>query len=399
MLFWEKRVYADAAAGTPISKESKKELERLLELYGNPGALHKEALEAKYELERARATIAYSIGAHADEIIFVGSGTEGNNLAIAGVLRPLLRTNGTLHAITSAIEHQSILEPLRALKREGLKLTELSVDKEGLVSPEALAESITKKTAFVSIQLVNSEIGTIEPIKALVKEARRAHLLFHTDASQAPLWLPINVEKLGVDLMTLDAQKVGGPKGIGALYVRRGTSLEPIIRGGGQEKELRSGTESVALAGAFAVALRSAQRNIAERVEKVSRVRNYLIEEIRVLLPEAVINGPISQGDALATGLSKASPLRVANNLNVSIPGLDGEMATVALDSEGIAVSTRSACTTGEEGPSHVIQALGVSTELEQGAIRITLLPSATERDARRIARTLVKVTQQYRIL
>lgn len=396
MLFWKKRIYADAAAGTPPSKESRRELERLLNLYSNPSALHREALEAKYALEQARKTIADSIDAHADEIIFVGSGTEGNNLGIQGVLRPLLRTHGTLHAITSRIEHQSVLGPLRALKKEGLKLIELPVDTEGLVSPKALSQALTKKTVFVSIQLVNSEIGTIEPIKALVKEARRqgdalaaglskaSPLVFHTDASQAPLWLPINVEKLGVDLLTLDGQKIEGPKGVGALYVRRGTPLEPIVRGGTQERGLRGGTENVPLIGAFAVALREAQEGVGERAEKISAVRNELLKEIERLIPKAQRNGP-----SLAN--------RVANNINISIPGLDGETAVIALDSEGIAVSTRSACTTGKEEPSYVIQALGITKELAKGAIRITLLPDATHSDAHSIARALAKVAKRYR--
>src|SRR3989338_4460683 len=233
MNLFKKRVYADAAAATPVSARSQRELIRLLSLYGNAGALHKEGVDAKKELERARSSIAASVGAHADEIVFTASGTEANNLALHGLLRPMLLQDGEVHAITCAIEHQSVLEPPRALEREGLYVTTLDVDKEGLVDPEALREALNEETALVSIQLVNSEVGTIEPVRELAKNHRRANqykgrsfvtkdrpLYFQTDASQAPLWVDINVEKLGVDLMTLDAQKVLGPKGIGALYIR-----------------------------------------------------------------------------------------------------------------------------------------------------------------------------------
>src|SRR3990167_7851782 len=220
-MFWNKRIYADAAAATPISARSQRELMRLLSLYGNAGALHKEGVEAKKELEKARKSIADSIGAHADEIVFTASGTEANNLAPQGLLRPMLLQDGEVHAITCAIEHQSVLEPLRALEREGLYVTTLEVNKEGLVDPEALRGALNDETALVSIQLVNSEVGTIEPVRELIKVLRKndkknlpagRRVYFHTDASQAPLWVDINVERLGVDLMTLDAQKMLRPK-------------------------------------------------------------------------------------------------------------------------------------------------------------------------------------------
>src|SRR3989344_400426 len=224
-MFWfKKRIYADAAAATPISARSRREPGRLLSLYGNAGALPKERGGAKKELEKARKSIADSIGAHADEIVFTASGTEANNLALHGLLRPMLLADGEVHAITCAIEHQSVLEPLRALEREGLYVTTLEVNKEGLVDTEALRGALNEETALVSIQLVNSEVGTIEPVREIIKVLRKndkknlpagRQVYFHTDASQAPLWVDINVERLGVDLMTLDAQKVLGPKGIG----------------------------------------------------------------------------------------------------------------------------------------------------------------------------------------
>jgi cysteine desulfurase len=382
----------DAAAATPLSKRSRDELLRLLDVYGNAGGLHKEAVAAKTEMEQARKTIAASIGAHPDEIIFTASGTEGNNLAIEGVIRPLLRQHGALHAITLSIEHQSVLEPFRALKAEGLSTTEMPVDAHGLVSPDALKEAISDTTVFISIQLVNSEVGTIEPIKEIIKIVRKFRqnrtlpLYVHTDACQAPLWIDMKVEALGIDLMTLDAQKVQGPKGVGALYIKRHTGIEPVIRGGVQEFGLRGGTPNVPLCGAFAVAFEDAQKEVKERMQKVAAIRDYCFDEIKKHIPETIVNGPPIESAA-----------RVANSLNISIPGLEAQMAVIALDAEGVAASTRSACTIGNDEPSHVIKALGVPRELAGTAIRLTFLPSATKVEALFVAEALVKVAQRYK--
>jgi cysteine desulfurase len=396
-MFWkqrakEARIYADAAAATPLSPAARAELARLLELYGNPSALHKEALAAREELEQARASVAASIGAHADEIVFTSGGTEGNNLAIYGALRPLLK-NGPVHAIVSSIEHPSVLEPLYALQEEGLELTELPVSETGRVSPEDVRDAITERTAFVSVQFVNSEVGTIEPIKEIAKEIRHVKkmrelrpLYFHCDASQAPLWKTVNVEKLGVDMLVLDGQKISGPKGVGALYIRRGATLVAQQLGGGQERGLRSGTENVALAGSFAVALAEAQATNDANAAQVSVVRNFLLQEILKVLPDAQVNGAI--GDE-----------RVANNVHISIPHLDGEMAVIALDALGVAASTRSACDASEEEPSHVLVAMQLPPKRIKGAIRLTLLPSATKSDAIAIVKALQEVAQRYRIM
>lgn len=399
-LFRRRRVYADAAAATPMSPQARRELLRLLPLAGNPSALHQEGVAAARELAAARQTIARAIGAHADEIVFTASGTEANNLALMGALRPLMRsacehqmfTNTEnkkikVHAITTTIEHASVLEPLRVLARNGLRVTEVGVSREGILDLDAFAEAIRPETALVSVQLVNSEVGAIEPLREVAKAIRKQGrtLLFHTDASQAPLWLPLNVEKLGVDLMTLDAQKVLGPKGIGCLYVRRGVELEPIVWGGKQEGGLRAGTENLPLAGAFAVALAEARRGAPRRAARTAAARDYLWREIKRLIPDAILNGP------------SLGPERVANSLNISIPGLEAQMAVVALDALGIAVSTRSACSAGDPEPSHVIAALGLPEELAGTAIRITLLPSATRAECRRIAAALAEAARRYR--
>jgi len=397
MIWSRKRIYADAAAATPLSPRAAAELVRLLAVYGNPSALHKEALAAKEALTTARGIVADTIGAHADEIIFTSGGTEGNNLALGGVLRPLRKQHHSVHAVTSSIEHSSVLEPLRALREEGCALTEVPVSTAGRVSVEEVASAITDTTVLVSVQFVNSEIGTVQPIRDIAKEIRRVRkeraaashgepalpLYFHCDASQAPLWKSIQVEKLGADLLVLDGQKILGPKGVGALYVRRGVALEVLQLGGGQERGLRSGTENVPLAGAFAVALQDAQHAVADNIVRVAEVRNFLLQEIMQRL-DVVVHGAV--GDE-----------RVVNNLNFSVPGLNGEMAVIALDALGIAASTRSACDSGDEAPSHVLTALGLDQKMMQSALRLTLLPSATKAEARRIAAALAEVAKRYK--
>ncbi len=387
-MFWKKRIYADAASSTPLSRRAKKELVRVLELYGNPGALHAEALLAKKEIDRARAAVAKAIGAHADEIVFVASGTEANNLAITGTLGPRLTLGEKLSAVTSVVEHQSVLAPLNALEREGLVLAVADVEPNGYLFPNAVAEAMRADTALVSVQLINSEIGAVQSVRDIAKAIRRGKVqpLFHVDASQAPLWYELKVEALGVDMMTLDAQKIGGPKGVGCLYIKRGTLIDPIIWGGGQEHGKRAGTENAPLIAAFATALVDAQSGAAKRAKKVAAVRDYLWAEIKKLLPDAVLHGP-----------DLDSWNRAPNNLNFSIPGLDGQMCVVAMDAAGIAISTRSACSTDDEEPSYVLLALGVDKKTAAEAVRITLLPDATAGEARRIAQALAEIANRYR--
>jgi len=396
----QNRIYADAAAATPLSSRARKELVRLLGLYGNPGGLHAEAYAAKQELAHARETVATAIGGHADEIIFTASGTEANNLALQGVLRPLLAKHGEVGVLTSKIEHASVLEPLRALEREGAYVTELEVDEQGMVSVDALKDAVTDETALISIQLINSEVGTIQPIKEIVKMVRQVRTLrqaqgkkqneevlplcLHTDASQAPLWMRLQVESLGVDMLTIDGQKIYGPKGVGGLYVRRGVPLEPLLWGGMQEGGYRAGTENVPLVGSFAVSLADAQARVDVHTAHTTEVRDYLRDLLKKTFPDAQIHGAFGKE-------------RVANNVNVSIPGLPGEMAVIALDKEGVAASTRSACSTGEETISHVLEALGISQKTALEAVRITLLPSATKRDARHIVKALERIARVYR--
>jgi cysteine desulfurase len=391
------RIYADAAAATPLSRLARREVARSLGLYGNPGALHKEAIAAKQALDAARAGIAGAIGAHPDEIVFTASGTEANNLAILGTLGPRLRLGEELSAVTSVIEHQSVLAPLRALEREGLALSLVDVQQDGLVFPNAVPDAMRADTALVYIQLVNGEMGAVQPVRDIAKAMRRAQTgaLLHADASQAPLWMDLKVEKLGADMVTLDAQKIMGPKGIGCLYIRRGTLIDPVIWGGGQEKGRRAGTENAPLAAGFAAALKEAQSGAARRARRAAAVRDFLWQEIVKAFPGAILHGPSLEGGGAQAG-ERQRGHRAPNNLNFSIPGLDGQMCVIAMDAAGVAMSSRSACSTDDDEPSYVVAALGAPPETTREAVRITLLPDATKAQARRIAQALREIATRY---
>lgn len=360
---WRKGVYADAAGGVPP--------------HASPSALHHEGVLAARALLRARAEVAKAIGAHPDEIVFVSGSTEANNW---------VATQAKSNAVCLATEHVSVLEPLRARGA----LLEVGVNSEGLVNREELLAAVRPDTALVSVQLVNSEVGSVQPIRDIAKALKRQYptLLVHTDATQAIEWLPIDMQKIPVDLMTLGE----------ALYIRRGVALKPLLLGGGQERGLRAGTPNVPAAEIFARWLHEAQQDVETRAERVAAVRDYCWAEIKKLLPDAILNGPnCYQGDTLLTS-SKVSPCRrVANNLNISIPGLEAQMAVIALDALGVAASTRSACDVGSEEPSHVIRALRVPRELAGTAIRFTFLPDFSRREARRVAVALKEVAERYR--
>lgn len=388
-MFTQRRVYVDAAAATPLTPLARKRLMQLLDVYGNPGAIHAEGVAAAQQLAVGRQEIANALEAHPDEIVFTASGTEANNLALFGVM-----AEKSGHAITTAIEHPSVLEPLRRMEGEGMVVTYLPVDEHGLLDLEALEESISEKTKLISISIINSEIGVLQDVRAIAKlvraerkkrtlrQAQGNPIYFHIDASQAPLWIRLRVEALGCDLLTLDAQKIGGPKGIGLLYVKRGTNVSAHILGGGQEQGIRSGTENVALIGSFAAALSQAQAQCEENTKRIAPVRDYLLEQIQHILPAALANGSMEQ--------------RVANNLNVSIPGLMGERAIIALSAYGISASTRSACAAKDEDLSHVLLALGVGPVRAREAMRFTMLPTATKREMDRVVAGLSKAYALY---
>lgn len=387
-----KRIYLDNAAATPIDGDVLKLVTVTAKKYpGNPSALHREGVEARRVLESARTTIADSMGAHTDEIIFTSTATESNNMAIVGVVREA-KAKGiiTPHIIASTIEHPSVLEVLRALPQEGVRVDYVPVDSRGIVNLKELRKLITKDTILISIMYANNEIGVIEPIRDIAREVRHArkafnsaYPYFHTDAAQATNYLDMNVARLGVDLMTISSGKIYGPRGIALLYVRRGTEMGAFMYGGSHEGRRRPGTEAVALAVGFAEALKLAEKIKPKESLRVIKLRNMLAEKILKKISGVEING-----DLVHT---------LPNILNVSIDGCEGEALVIYLDAEGIAVSGRSACMSSENGPSHVILALGKAGESVAGAIRFSLGRETKQEDIKKVLHELPRIVELLR--
>lgn len=366
-----KRIYLDYASVTPIDNRVQKEYEKYSSIeYANPSSLHTEGVQAKKVMDASRKQIAELIHGHTDEITFTASGTEANNLAIVGVVEKIIadgKKYADLHIITSVIEHASVLEPIRMLEKKGVQVTYVPVDKDGIIDLHVLKTSLKPHTVLVSIMMVNNEIGTIQPlydIAKLVRHARKENIIaagfpyLHTDACQAPLYLPLDVRSLGVDLLTLDAQKMYGPRGNGLLWTRRGTEVVPIISGGGQEKGLRSATPHVASIAAFAKAFSVAAAEQSKEAKRIQDLRTYFIRELQKIEAGIVLNGHAEK--------------RIANNVNVSIPGIDNEFYLLQLDAKGIACSTKSSCLRDED-ESYVIKALGADSDRARNSLRFTL--------------------------
>ena len=361
-------VYLDHAASTPIDSTV---LAAMLPFFGaefgNPSSLHASGRRANRAIARARQGVARVVSAEPDEIVFTGSGTESDNLAILGGAR-----GAGDHVVISAIEHKAVIESARRLKREGFTVSIVPVDRDGLVSVERCLALVTPRTVLVSIMYANNEIGTVEPIKeigAAIREKRAANSypIFHTDACQAAGYLTLDVRSLGVDLMTLNGSKLYGPKGIGMLYRRRGVELNPVIVGGEQEGGLRSGTESVPLIVGFSEALGRADSMRESEAVRLSALRDYFIARILREVPGALLNGHRQR--------------RLPNNVHISIPDVEGESLLLMLDDQGIAASTGSACSARDLKPSHVLAAIGQSEDLMHGSVRFSLGRS-TDRQA-----------------
>lgn len=356
-----KKIYLDYAATTPVNKKVMSAMSKYWSVYfANPSSIHSMGVTAKVALQKSRKVISELINGHEREIIFTSGGTEANNLAIFGLINSVRkegRKYSDIHLITTEIEHSSIYECFKELESRGAKIDYLKVDEFGFVNPKDLREMIKPETLMVSIGYANSEIGVVQPIKELIKETRycRKELnrekvslpYFHIDASQGGLYLNINVEELGVDLMTLDAQKMYGPKGVGMLFVRDGIKIEPILFGGGQEGSRRSGTENVPLIVGMTSAFEIAEINKEKESKRLIKIRNYFFDEIKKVIPNVIINGDIEN--------------RLPNNINVSIPGGDGEMLVFRLDEFGIICSASSACASGS-GESVVVRKLAEKT-------------------------------------
>lgn len=386
-----RKIYLDNASTTPINREVKRVMDKYtIEEFGNPNSIHKIGVVAKIGVENARKNIASVFNSHPDEIIFNSGGTEGNNSAIFGVFNRL-RKNGikyfNMRAIVTNIEHSSVLECFKELERRGVIVDYVAVEENGIVDPRKIKELLKLETVLVSVMYANNEIGTIQPIKEIAKVIRafRKNLqplitgsqpvLFHTDACQAPLFLDLNVQELGVDLMIIDGQKIYGPKGVGALFIKRGVAIEPIIYGGGQEKGLRSGTQNVPLIVGLAKAVEIANKNRKKNSDRISKIRDYGIKKIKEKITRAVLNGD---------GVE-----RLPNNINISIPEIDPEFIVLELDEKGIICSTKSACLK-DEAISYVISALGKDEKYSQSSLRFSLGLNVTKKDMDYLVKMLV---------
>ncbi|MGB9780021.1 cysteine desulfurase family protein [Caldanaerobacter sp.] len=360
-------VYLDNSATTKVRKEViDKMLEVLEEEYGNPSSLHRKGYQAEKLLKEARENVACLIGGRPEGIIFTSGGTESNNLALIGVAGSLKKRGN--HIISSTIEHPSILNVLKFLEESGFKVTYIEVDKKGKVNPEDVENAINDKTILISIMAVNNEIGTIEPIEEIASIAKRNGVLFHVDAVQAAGKIEIDVKKQKLDMVSLSAHKIHGPKGVGALYLSEEVRISPIIFGGGQEKNIRSGTENMPGIVGFGVASRLAKESLEEVSQKLMELKKSLWEGISSEIKDVHLNGP---------EVEEGAP----HILNVSFRGVRGEVLLHALEEEGIYVSTGSACSSKKRGESHVLKAIGLKGDLLEGAIRFSLGIFNTEKD------------------
>ncbi len=379
------KIYLDYAATTPCDPKVAKAMSVFLKKdFGNPSSIHNFGQKASMAIGMARQNLAEFLGCESEEIVFTGSATEADNLAIFGTLKAVKITKP--HIITSQIEHPAVLESCRELERRGVEVTYLSVGKDGVVEVSELKKAMKSNTVLVSIMYANNEVGTIQPIAEIGELIKKINtkILFHIDAVQAANFLDCDVKKLGVDLLTLSGHKIYGPKGVGALYVKRGTPIAPIIYGGGHERGLRSGTENVAGIVGLGQAVKEIQ-NPKLKIQniRIRQFRDKLIKTILKIIPASRLNGSLTQ--------------RLANNVNISFDGAEGEAIVVALDQKGIACSTGSACSSGSLEPSHVLLALGLSEEAAHGSLRLTLGKYNTAKDIEKIIKVLPVIIQRLR--
>jgi cysteine desulfurase len=379
------RIYLDHNATTPPAAGVLAAMtEALRENFGNASSVHFFGQHARTVIDEARAAVAALIGAEPAEVVFTGGGTESDNFAIRGAAE-VLDPTGRRHLVASAIEHEAVLQTLKALARRGWETTLVPVDASGTVSPDRLAEVVRADTALVSIMHANNEIGTIQPIARLARVARERGALFHTDAVQAAGKIPVDVRSLGVDLLSLTAHKFHGPKGVGALWIRRGTRLAPLLTGGRQERNRRAGTENVPAIVGFGVAARLAAAKLASESTRLAALRDRLEAGILERVPGTAVNGDPGR--------------RVPNTTNVSFEGVEAESLLIALDLEGIAVSTGSACSSGTLEPSHVLRAMGLPSHRVQSALRFSLGAGTTAAEIDRVLDVLPRLVERLRSL
>jgi len=381
----EKRsVYMDHAATTPVHPQA---LEAMLpyftEKFGNPSSIYGVAREARKALDDARETVAGILGAKATEIIFTSGGTEGDNAAVKGAAFAA-KSKGN-HIISSSIEHHAVLHTCHFLEKFGFDVTYLPVDRYGMVDPDEVGRAVTDKTILTSIMMANNEVGTVQPIAEIGKLLKGKNITFHTDAVQAAGALPINVDELGVHLLTLSAHKFYGPKGVGILYLKRATPFLPQQQGGGQERNRRAGTENVGAIVGMTAALQIAVDRMESNNGHVAKLRDKLIGGVLSSVPKASLNGHPTQ--------------RLPNNANVSFEYVEGESILLNLDMMGVAASSGSACTSASLEPSHVLMAMGIAVEIAHGSLRLTLGTSNTEADVDYVVSILPGIVERLRAM
>jgi cysteine desulfurase len=379
-----KRVYFDHNATTPVAPEVLAAmLPYFMEAYGNASSIHAFGQAARGAVERARASVAALLGAHPSEITFSSGGTESNNQAIFGILGNAPEPGR--HVITSAIEHVAVLDSCKELARRGVDVTFLPVDREGLVNPEDVRRVIRPSTALITLMLANNELGTIEPLEEIGNIAAENGIFFHTDAVQAAGKIPVDVKRLGVHLLSIAAHKFNGPKGVGALYVRKGTQLKPLLHGGHSERDRRSGTEDVAAIAGMGKAAELALANMREDSARVGALRDRLEKGLLERIPQCWVNG--------------ARAPRMPNTTNITFPFIEGEAMVIALDLKGIACSTGAACSSGAVEPSHVLTAIGLPPEDARATLRLSLGHQNTQEEVDFALETIPAVIERLRLL
>ena len=375
----------DHAATTSIDIEVVKAMEPYFtQKYGNPNSIHSLGQEAREVVEEARKKIAHLIRANPSEIIFTGGGTESDNFAIKGIAWANQKKGN--HIITSKIEHHAVLHSCQFLEKQGFKVTYLPVDKYGLIDPEEVKKAITDQTILVTIMHANNEIGTIEPIKEIGKVVKEAGIYFHTDSVQTAGHIPIDVNDIGVDMLSMSGHKLYGPNGVGVLYLRKGTRIDSLIDGGSQEKNRRAGTENVAGIVGMGKAVELAEKRLVQGEEyKIIKLRDKLVKDIAEKIDHVHLNGHPAK--------------RLPGNVNLCFEFIEGESMLLNLDMEGVAASSGSACTSGSLEPSHVLLAIGLPPEIAHGSLRLTLGKDNTEEEVEYVIDILPKIIEKLRAL
>ncbi len=378
------KIYLDHAATTPVAEEVFEAMKPYLkEHYGNPSSVYSTGREAAQAVSEARGKVARSIGADEREIYFTSGGTEADNTVLKGIALALQEKGK--HIITSRIEHPAVLESCRQLEKYlGFEITYLDVDKQGFVDPDDVKKAIRDDTILVSIMMANNEIGTIEPIKEISRIVKERGIYMHTDAVQAAGQIPIDVEELGVDMLSISSHKIYGPKGVGALYARKGVRFAPLLTGGAQERNRRAGTENVAGIVGFGEAMRIACENLEEKADYLRRLRDKLIDGIEENIDEVILNGPRDER-------------RLPNNVHFCFRYIEGESILLNLDMLGIAASSGSACSSGSLDPSHVLLAIGHPHEIAHGSLRLSLGKDNTEEEINYVIEVLPGIIKKTR--